>query len=305
MTTAGGIGAVIVTYHCGQPVIPRLEAVLPQVNKIYIVDNASDGDTTQYLASFAKQHPDTCHLQLNSENAGLAAAQNQGIRKALGDGMEWVLLLDDDSLPDTTMVAQMLDAAQREGFCGIVAPCIVERNVDRPTRYLIAQHWRFRWHVLTPGEIRRDVTLVIASGSLIHRSVFERAGLMADGWFIDAVDHEFCLRALSNGIGIVTVGAAMLEHSVGKKQARDYAGMELVASNHSAQRRYYMYRNRIFLMRRYGQRYPFLYSFTLLACSLDLLRIVLMETGKSAKLKAAFSGLIQGLSQPVPQAPMA
>lgn len=298
--------AVIVTYQSTPHIAPLLQELLGQVQHLYIVDNGSDAAMIAFLQAFSAQHPGRITLILNENNYGIATAQNQGIRKALAGGYEWVLLMDDDSVPEAGMVQSMLTQwqKQQDKSIGVIAPCLVEQNIPVVSRYIVPWcHVGFQRKKAAAKTVLRDVAMVIASGSMIHADVFRRIGLMREGFFIDYVDYEFCLRAKTQGIGIMVVGDAVLQHHHGNKQRKKWMGMEVITLNSPALRYYYMFRNRIFFLRLYGVRFPFVVLHELLACTLSLLRLVSVETDKAMKLRALLCGMREGMTQPIPLFP--
>ena len=299
------IGAVIVTYQCETRIQQVAKAILPQVTRLVIVDNGSNMATLTALDQLAAQYPTQVTLLKNAENLGLATAQNQGIRAALAAGCAWVLLLDDDSIADAAMVPTMLKAWQEAGDAqiGIVAPRYVEQNIATPSRYLVPVG-RFAWQrqPVGEGEQLRQALTVIASGSLVQRSVFEQAGLMADGLFIDYVDHEFCLRARAQGFSILVVGDAKLYHRQGNKTEHGVAGATVATANYGPKRRYFIFRNRLFVLRRYARSWPFLIPYELAACGWDFARVMAFEDNKWQKLQAMVRGMREGLSKTIPSA---
>ncbi|MDE3060363.1 MAG: glycosyltransferase family 2 protein [Pseudomonadota bacterium] len=298
-----GVAAVVVTYHCGERMDRLLPALLPQVQQVYIVDNGSDGVTVQCLQRIAGEYADRVTLLLNMDNLGVAAAQNQGIRKALARHFEWVLLLDDDSIPEPGMVACMLAAWKKSGDkrLGIVAPRLLEEKDNISGHYIIGWGGIFFTRRRLEAGKQLDVAMVIASGSMVRAEVFKTAGLMAEGFFIDSVDHEFCLRARRQGYRILAVGDAVLRHRQGDKQIFRLLGLPVVVSRHNETRRYYMFRNRMFVLRRHAARFPFLLLHEPLACLWDLMRIVGFEENKLSKLKSIVRGLADGMVSRVPQ----
>ena len=78
------ISFVIVNYNAGLFLSECVQAVLPQVIEVLVVDNAST-DTSLSLCS--KQFPDAQKLKviLNSANLGFAAACNIGGKHPTGD----------------------------------------------------------------------------------------------------------------------------------------------------------------------------------------------------------------------------
>jgi rhamnosyltransferase len=296
--------AVIVTYYTKEPLAPVLAALQGQVARVIIVDNGSGGRHIGGLHTLAEEFPGFVGLIFNPENIGLAAAQNQGIRTALTDGYDWVLLLDDDSMPAANMVPNMLTTMQQQTDVpvGILAPRMLEQNVATVTRYLVVPRGtkRMMRKPVAAGEVMDYVATVIASGSMIHRDVFARVGLMRAGFFIDYIDHDFCLRARAHGFTIRVVGNAELYHRQGDKTQKMFLGRKVVTQNYGPLRRYYIFRNRVFFLRIHAAASPGFIAHEVMACGWDALRILALEPKKWAKLRAAFRGLVHGVIQPIP-----
>lgn len=290
------ICAIIVTYQASPEIAARLRQILSQVDRLHIVDNGSP-EARAALQEFAAGEPERVKLTLNNENIGLAAAQNMGIRQAFSDHFQWVLLLDDDSEPAPDMVEKLLAVGKRDKTLGIIAPRVVDRNTGKPVRYLVPRNLiGFTRRLVREGEIFEGAVVVIASGSLIRMEVFRAIGLMNEDMFIDYIDYDFALRARGKKFGIAVVGDARLDHAVGKKRAHG----PIITSNHNARRRYTIFRNRFFILRRYSKQYPCLVLHEWLATLWDVLRIMLLEDDKNAKTRAAMRGLWQGLTEPLP-----
>ena len=99
------IVAIIVTYHPNLAHLKQLiELTSAQVGSVIIVDNSpSPSDALSGLGASAKIR----HVTL-SENMGIAYAQNIGIECAIEQKAEYVLLLDQDSMPEERMVENLL-----------------------------------------------------------------------------------------------------------------------------------------------------------------------------------------------------
>jgi rhamnosyltransferase len=241
----------------------------------------------------------------------LAMAQNIGIRHIRNLGLSAVLLLDDDSRPAPDMVSELVNAynsaPQRERV-GLVAPAMHDTNSRRRTRYPVTRFkLGFASRYIDNHPTIRGSFSVIASGSLIPLSVLDTVGEMDESYVIDYIDKEFCLRLIKHGYETLVVQAATLHHSIGKARDHSLLGAQVTALNHSPQRRYYIFRNRLRTMARYGLTCPAFITFESMAMAYDLLRIVLFEESKIAKLKAAGCGVISALTAakapPLPNPP--
>ena len=230
-----------------------LESVLPQVEMVVVVDNGSSGER---MACFEqRQYEGRLDLILMGYNIGVAAAQNRGIRRAQELGCSHVLLLDQDSIPATDMVAKLLEA---EGECiargervGAVGPRFIDPDTGHETWFHGRGLLRYRYLRCASGEagsvVRAD--LLIASGMLIRRGVLDVVGLMDETLFIDMVDTEWCLRAAAAGYGIFGVCNAIMQHSIGNRTvtAPVKVGRRGTFPVHKPLRYYYMVRNSLLL----------------------------------------------------------
>lgn len=179
----------------------------------------------------------------NDGNIGLASALNQGIRAAMSQpGIDNVLLLDQDSKPTLEMVKALSESMQELIRRGEVPACVAPRLVDRkaPTAEVRS--------VTTGGDAEfRIVESVATSGTLVPRQAFERVGLMMDQLFIDSIDHEWCLRALSRGMKPVVAERAVMMHDMGEGAVNLFGRFKPL--HRSPVRHYYIIRNNLLMMR--------------------------------------------------------
>lgn len=239
MGASKGICAGIVTY---QPEITDLEAnlatLMPQVSRVYIVDNGSDNVTD--IQSFVEGRPQL-RLLCNSENAGIAKALNQLCRQAKQDGYKWILTMDQDSLSAPDMVSG-LSAYMDNPVYGIIAPRVEFRDGD--TLILSTKD----------GEKETvEVSACITSGSLTRIEAWEKVGGFDEWFFIDRVDNEFCIHLAVNGYKVLRVNNALMSQKAGgMKYIRMPWGKNILLPYYNEKRNYYICRNSVYLFRKYG-----------------------------------------------------
>ena len=92
-----------------EPEIERLknniETTLEQVDKLYIVDNGSHNTTD--LKNYYRDNKKIALIE-NEQNLGISRALNQMCQAAVGDGFDWILTLDQDSLPEPDLITNYL-----------------------------------------------------------------------------------------------------------------------------------------------------------------------------------------------------
>ena len=143
------------------------------MDKVIIVDNGSDEETVEVLQELQKGYKNV-EVIFNNENLGIGAAQNIGIKKAMEENFDWVLLLDHDSKLSSNMVGKLLtayDVLFKQGInkVGIVAANPYDIN---------SNEWiyiKMKYLKLEKDLIKFDN--VISSGSLINLEVFKDVGL--------------------------------------------------------------------------------------------------------------------------------
>lgn len=298
---ANNIIAVTVTYNIGSGFESALRSYLDQVAKVIIVDNSTDAQSREWLAQMAASAGDRVELIQNGRNLGLGRAQNMGIRAALDEGADWLLLMDDDSRAAPDMVSILLRTAQQQDAgVAILAPRYDEQGVVREARYVTAPKGAYNALRFTIQDFSKRSTIqhlfiAISSGSLIRASLFREIGLIRESFSIDYLDVDFCLRALRGGYHILAVGDAVLFHQLGAQTEHRLFGRCFWAWNHSAARRYTIYRNRTRIWRENLFRFPGFVFYDILASLHDLFRILMFEESKAGKLWAAAKGMGVGL----------
>lgn len=243
------VAGVIVLYYPQPFLLTRLiESALPQVEKLFIVDNTPswDNKVPEGISHGARK----IAYQANGFNAGLASAQNAGIRSAVEEGYTHVLLLDQDSALPKDAIDGLLAAERSLVSSGrqvaAVGPLFIDEKSGRRSQAVRESGMRVRWQEISEEEedpIETDY--LIASGSLIRTSVLKKVGYMRDELFIDWVDTEWSYRARAFGLLAYVVPNVVMRHSIGD-ETKALLGRRIYL--HSPTRNYYIVRNAIYLL---------------------------------------------------------
>ncbi|MCL5796189.1 MAG: glycosyltransferase family 2 protein [Gammaproteobacteria bacterium] len=290
--------AVIVTYHpCPQILQRQLDALLPQVTGVVIVDNASSEDKRSWLRDLSLEN-DAIHLIELVENLGIAKAQNDGIIWAKTQAAHFVLLMDQDSQPAYDMVGLLFSAYENLVSLGKQVSAIGPKFVDIDSGK-VSKHVRFGKLSVARVECDGDqrtipVDFLIASGSLISINVLDQVGLMDESLFIDHVDTEWILRAQSKGYMAFGHCQALMLHSLGEHRIRFWLGRWRDVPIHKPFRYYYIFRNSILLHKRdyMGWHWRWVDLIRLLQVTV-FMGIVANERRK--KMKMIWKGIIAGI----------
>ena len=277
------ICCVIITYNCDEDFIKTFNSVKNQVNKIAIVDNGSKKETLDIL-NILKEENDI-ELILLPKNLGIAAAQNIGVKYALGNNYEWVMTLDHDSVLDKNMVSEMMKAWENlsekdKKMTLSIFPHYIEANLD------------INQQLDGDNEYIREVENGISAGNIINREIFQKVGLFDEKLFIDWVDFDLCCRISNEGYKMIEVGKAFLYQTVGETIIKKFLFKNPRCTNHPPLRRYYSTRNRFYCWSKYDDNTVDFIKEDKKIFYRDIIRIIGCEEMKYQKLKMIIKGYI-------------
>lgn len=271
------IVAIIVTYNVSSSFSKNVDALLDKVAEIIVVDNGSKQETINMLDSLNGK---ISLIKLN-ENKGIAYALNRGIEYALNKSYEWILTLDHDSIVDTNMLTNMLKTydkmteVEKEKVVMITPTHVEEKEMSN--KIVINSGYEY---VLTE----------ITSGALTKAWYYSK-NKYDEKLFIDMVDHEFCLEINKNGYKIIRVNSAILLHNLGESERKRIFRLTITPTNHSALRRYYMSRNRMYVWKRYKGKYDEWIKKDKIRFISEFAKIIIFEDDKLNKIKMIKKGI--------------
>ena len=282
--------AIMVTYQpeAGLDLSAQLSALRKQGARVLLVDNGSEPAAQRRIVALAEATG--AELIINPRNLGLAAALNQGVGYAAAHGYEWLATFDQDSriLPDYFNAMWRAHAAYPQpDRIGIMVPRFLHPGSAANS---------FARPGADPALPYAPAWQAITSGSVMPLRLFQAVGPFRADFFIDYVDHEFCLRCRQRGWQVIEARGAGLEHRQGAPARHRLGWMRPVVMHHSAVRYYYESRNRLVVYRLYG-------AFDLGWLARDLketlrvyMKMLLFERQRGAKLVATLRGCWHALT---------
>lgn len=207
------ITAVVVAYDRRDLLVEALDALAAQtrpLDDVVVIDNASHDDS----AVVAAAHPVGAEVLTLARNTGGSGGFAAGIAHAVARGADLVWLMDDDTIPTPTALAELL--AARDAYPGPVA-LLGSRVVWHDGRDHPMNTPRRR-----PGASAEQIAhareagaLPVRSSSFVSMLVDSRAirhhGLPVADYFIWNDDFEYSARLLRRGTGL-HVPASVVEH---------------------------------------------------------------------------------------------
>jgi rhamnosyltransferase len=266
--------AIVVSFNCNEGINETVSRLCAHVSQVLIVDNGSVSSSLMLLNKLSFKNLKIIELR---ENFGIGYALNIGVRHARENGFPWILTMDQDTIIDEAFVNSMRICIERFPEVQSLAPVVVLNDVKKA--------------IMTDAE----VMCVITSGHVVSTSVFERVGLYNEELFIDCVDFDFCLRLRNCGVKTIRVGSALIRHELGGRH-ENTGWLSSFYSLHTPIRRYYIYRNFIYIIRTYMLKFPLFIIKFAAAHILMISAIILYEKQPWRNIKAISRGLKDGVA---------
>jgi rhamnosyltransferase len=281
LPSSTNVCAVVVAFYPDEEFETRLQAILPQVARLVVVDNTPDAAPPSLKLRAAKG--DRLHYIVNRTNRGLAAALNQGLEYALQRDLPWLLTLDQDTQCYSDMIA-ILGSAYQDSQ---PRPAVVGSNYFDPLNHRLKVHADEKAGCL-------EQKTVITSGSLVNVCVARQVKGFREDYFIDQLDHEFCLRVRAHGYRVVISRRPAMAHVVGRPGGARLPFLGILP-NHPAVRKYYIARNTVVTVAEYWRREPAWCLRRLVRLLLGLVEMAMLEDHPFRKVYAFGGGVMDGL----------
>ncbi|HKL21210.1 MAG TPA: hypothetical protein VJ904_05350 [Tichowtungia sp.] len=275
------LAAGVVLYHPPAEASGLIEILVAEFDQVFVVENES---RTFEAADLPIQRI------FNTTNRGLAAANNQLCQAAREAGFEWLVLFDQDS-----RVPRQFRSRFAEYF----------EALDKPPALLAANYRTellgesFSGYRTPPGQAVTESVVALNSGSMIHLPLHLDLGGHDESFFVDHVDHEYCLGLRRASHSVLTTSEPLFRHEIGNVVCVRRFGRVWQSSGHCAERREEWARNLVRLVKRYWKTEPAWCARRLFGeVPRSVTAMLILEKGKCAKFAAIVSGLMSGILGP-------
>ena len=245
-----------------------------------VVDNDSSDGSIEALSALSD-----IRLIPNTLNLGYTGGNNIGIKYALRNKSDLILIINNDTIADKNLLINLIKASKN---ADIVSPKIYfAPNFEfHRHRYKKNELGKVIWYAggkidwpniigkhigvdeVDKGQFETISQIDFATGAcmLVKRQVFEKIGLFDEKYFLYLEDLDFCQRARTNGFKIIFEPKAIIWH----KNAKSAGG------SGSALQDYFITRNRLL----------FAFKFAKLKTKIAVLRQILTQANNPVKRKA-------------------
>lgn len=214
---------------------------------VVVVDN---GSTDGSPAVIRQRFPEVVVIE-NGENLGYTGGNNVGLRYALAQGADYVLLLNNDTVVASDFLHLLVEAAGAGEDVGMAGPTIyyydlpdVIWSAGGAIDWRQGRTWMVGLDERDSGQFGlapRGVDFVTGCALLVKRAVLEQVGLLDERFFVYYEEAEWCVRARRVGFKIVHVPQAHTWHKISPGNQTD-----------SPLVHYYMTRNRLLFLKLVG-----------------------------------------------------
>lgn len=276
---------IYVTYYANTELLSKsINSIVSQADKVIIVDNTPNKD--EKLEIFRNNNVEIIYLE---DNYGIAKAQNTGIKKALDENYDYVMLSDQDTIYPDNYVSEMLKCFSEEKVAA-AGPMFVDSHTGKRQFFIVDGKYRFK--KIYPDSGKYDVLQLIASGTMIKTTVLKDIGLMREDLFIDWVDMEWCWKAVKKGYKIIGNADVTILHQHGTDTVEIF--LKSITLKTSL-RYYYTIRNGIYLALYSDVLNPYLRFLLFIKTVRNIFLFSILTKPAFRSLKYSLLGLCQGL----------
>lgn len=242
------IGIVICNFNKKEYLENCIQSILKQTTQdftIYVSDNAStDGSVAMVQNKFGNQ----IELLVSKENRGGAGGFNAGIRKAMQNGHDYIMLVDNDIVMDKNNIKNLLQCLQENLDIGIVGSKILKMDfpdiIQEYGSHIDFENLNIKQHFINEKN-RNDLPKlqycdhVPACSLMIRTNIIKDIGEFPEDNFIYWDDIEWGWKCNLAGYKVAAYNDAVVWHK---------GGVSISTSTFPV---YYNYRNKFIFFAKY------------------------------------------------------
>lgn len=259
------VAIIILNYNGARDTLECVASITSMNHKnieiqIIVVDNASIEKDILLLKSLKNK----IKLIENNENLGFSGGNNVGIDYAIDLGVEYILLLNNDTLVEPNMLQELLRVFESRSEVGIAVPKIyfAKGHEFHTNKYSEKERGKVIWYAggimdwnnvlayhrgvdeVDHGQFESVSKTDFATGCclLIKKEVIKHVGMFDENYFLYYEDNDLSERVKRDGYSIVFNPKAIVWHK--NAQSAGGSGSDL--------QDYYISRNRLLFGYRYA-----------------------------------------------------
>lgn len=281
------IAAIVVTYNRKTLLEECIHSLLNQTYQkldILVIDNASADGTDELVNSFTDPRVKYINTQANLGGAGgFQYGVNQGVER----GYDYLWMMDDDSIPEPTALAKLLEFADNHPQFGFLASKVLWKDhslcqMNIPKKSLNSKLDKF-------DDGPQPIIMSTFVSFFVSAKVVKEVGLPIKEFFIWADDLEYS-RRISRKYPSYFIPDSIVIH-----KCKSNNGSNIATDSEDRLNRYkYAYRNEVYIYRREGLPG---WIHLILKTGLHTVRVITKsQNNKKKRLGIVWKSTINGLS---------
>lgn len=245
------VAIVILNYKNSKDTIECVES-LEKINyknfEIIIVDNDSRDNSVEIL----KNRFNGKHIILDSKkNGGFAYGNNVGIKYALKNKADYILLINNDTTVEEDFLDILVETAEKDEKAGVTTGLIMnyyDRNKIWYNGGEIDWNKFYGYHLNERGNLstleeEKEITFATGCLMLIKKEVFERVGLLPEEYFMYYEDVDFCAMVKNKGYKIIYNSKSKIYHKVSASSGEEESPFAIEWNTRNRIKFYKKYKN--------------------------------------------------------------
>jgi GT2 family glycosyltransferase len=220
------IGIIIVNWNGIRDTVECISSLKKIPYRNFIINVVDNNSTVDEASKLKELFPFINIIRLN-QNIGFANANNVGIIKALQKGVDYILLLNNDTVVHSSFLNELVLVSETDEKIGIAGPKMYYYSNRSKIWYGGGKLNMYLLHSQRAGKIDigqfcsvEDIDYVAGACMLIKRVVIEKIGLLPREYFLGWEDIDYCIAARKNGFRCVFVPNSLLWHKVSESYKR-------------------------------------------------------------------------------------
>lgn len=273
--------------------VKSIESITYENYRVLIVDNKSTNDSEAILKSTLPSY----EILQTGENLGFAGGNNYGVRYALKNGADHVLLLNNDTIVTPDFLSEMIETMISSSKVGAVS-CKIMYESERDIIWYAGG--TFNWNTINCEHFGmkekdthkfdevKEVDFITGCAILLSKELLAEVGLMPEEYFMCFEDMDYSVMIKDSSFKMMYNPRGVIYHKVSKSSGGEESPFGIK----------WFTRNRLIFLYKYRNRlgsFKFIKSLIFI-CISRLLRVIQFYIkGDKDRAKATIEGVKEGI----------